>query len=51
MRSRGATGNLFGRSTTPDGDITTVKHENGTVHNYINNAVMGLGRFDGITDG
>ena len=35
----------------PDGDYTTVKHENGTVNQYINSAIVQLDMFDGVEDG
>lgn len=43
--------NQFGRSSIPDGDYTKIKHENGTTRQYINNAIIALDQFDGVTDG
>ncbi|KAF2119140.1 hypothetical protein BDV96DRAFT_487670 [Lophiotrema nucula] len=43
--------NQFGRSLFADGNYTTVKHENGTINKYINNAIVPLDTFDDITDG
>ncbi|KAF2786169.1 hypothetical protein K505DRAFT_260463 [Melanomma pulvis-pyrius CBS 109.77] len=49
--STGQRVNQFGRSNTPDGDYTYVKHENGSVFEYINSASVPLDSFDSITDG
>lgn len=50
-QSMGQRENQFGRSYMPDGDYTTVKHENGTINQYINNAIVELDSFDGVEDG
>ncbi|KAF2729874.1 hypothetical protein EJ04DRAFT_446327 [Polyplosphaeria fusca] len=47
----GARVNQFGRSRMPDGNYTTVKHENGTVNKYLNNAIVPLDTFDDVVDG
>jgi len=49
--STGSIVNQFGRSNTPDGDFTWVKHDNGTTFHYINSARIPLDSFDSITDG
>ncbi|KAF2878259.1 hypothetical protein BDV95DRAFT_479193 [Massariosphaeria phaeospora] len=49
--SMGRRGNLFGRSDFPDGEHTTVEHENKTVNTFINNAIVPLDSFDDIEDG
>ncbi|OAL55274.1 hypothetical protein IQ07DRAFT_638970 [Pyrenochaeta sp. DS3sAY3a] len=51
LQSMGGRGNQFGRSFMPDGDYTTVAHENGTVNQFINNAIIDLEAFDGVSDG
>lgn len=40
----------FGRSSTPDGDYTYVKHENGTTVRYINTASIWKNAFNGVVD-
>jgi hypothetical protein len=42
--------NQFGRSDFPDGGHTVVKHENGSVQQLINNAILPLDMFDGVED-
>ncbi|PSN60256.1 hypothetical protein BS50DRAFT_604824 [Corynespora cassiicola Philippines] len=49
--SMGIPVNQFGRSSVPDGAHTTVEHENGTIFQYINNAIIDLDAFDGVEDG
>ncbi|CAO2648299.1 Nn.00g075660.m01.CDS01 [Neocucurbitaria sp. VM-36] len=51
QQSMGERLNQFGRSFIPDGDYTTVKHENGTINQYINNAIIELDVFEGVEDG
>lgn len=51
LQSMGGRGNQFGRSFMPDGDYTTVAHENGTINQFINNAIIDLEAFDGVEDG
>jgi hypothetical protein len=41
----------FGRYNAPDGDYTYVKHENGSVFEYVNSAIIPLNTFDNIVDG
>jgi hypothetical protein len=49
--STGSPVSYFGRSNTPDGDYTYVKHENGSVFEYVNSASIQLDTFDNISDG
>lgn len=43
--------NQFGRGWRPDGEYTTIKHENGTINKYFNNAIIQPGSFEGVEDG
>ncbi|KAF2263646.1 hypothetical protein CC78DRAFT_518116 [Lojkania enalia] len=47
----GSRANLFGRSGIPDGNYTVVRHANGTVNEFLNNAIVPMDAFDGVTDG
>lgn len=49
--STGSRVSYFGRSNIPDGDVTTVKHKNGTVNEFLNNAIVELDALDDIEDG
>ena len=49
--STGSIINQFGRSNTPDGNTTRIKHANGTLFEYINSATIPLDVFDSISDG
>lgn len=51
QNSMGSPVNQFGRSNVPDGDYTTVEHENGTISQYINNAILELDVFEGVESG
>jgi hypothetical protein len=48
--SMGSRINQFGRSNFPDGRYTVVKHDNGSVSQYLNNAIVELDTFDGVED-
>ena len=49
--STGSIINFFGRANIPDGDYTFIKHDNGTVRKYYNNAIVDLDSFDDVEDG